>query len=247
MRSFVSTVPNHSETEALNRLPGIDYRFRDAALLTRALTHRSFGADHYERLEFLGDSLLNAIISEQLFTSHPRAPEGDLSRLRSRLVRDTTLARLAGELNLGDHLRLGAGELRSGGFLRESILADAFEALVAAIFLDSDFDTVRQVVRQLFAPRLEALPDADSLKDPKTRLQEWLQARGHALPDYVVVQESGAAHIRQFVVECHAGELAPPTRAEALGRRRAEQTAAERMLAQLEAARPDLHEKREKA
>lgn len=228
-------MPNPSGTERPDRIPGIDYRFDDAGLLEQALTHRSFGPRHYERLEFLGDSLLSVVISEQLFHDRPHAPEGDLSRLRSRLVRDVTLARLAAELNLGDFLRLGGGELKSGGFLRESILADVFEAIIGAIYLDGGFAAARRVLRDLFAERLADLPDADSLKDPKTRLQELLQGRGKELPEYRVISETGADHAKRFEVECRAGVLTEPVRAEAASRRKAEQAAAGEMYSRLNA------------
>ncbi|NBB92424.1 MAG: ribonuclease III [Gammaproteobacteria bacterium] len=227
---------NRSETDRARRVPGIDYRFEDSALLEQALTHRSHGPRHYERLEFLGDSLLSMVIAERLFQQRPHAPEGDLSRLRSRLVRDITLARLAKELGLGDHLRLGAGELRSGGFLRESILADTVEALIGAIYLDGGFDVARRVILELFERRIAELPDADSLKDPKTRLQELLQGRGHELPEYSVIAESGADHAKCFEVECRAGDLAGPVRAEAASRRKAEQAAARLMYERLREA-----------
>lgn len=224
------------------QLPGIEYRFRDVGLLERALTHRSHGPGHYERLEFLGDSLLSMVISERLFHEWPHAPEGDLSRLRSRLVRDVTLAQIARELDLGSHLRLGAGELKSGGFLRGSILADAVEALIGAIYLDGGLEATRQVIHQLFDKRLRELPDADSLKDPKTRLQELLQGRGHELPEYEVIAETGADHAKHFEVECRAGDLAEPVRGEAASRRKAEQAAARLMherLQQVFATRTD--------
>lgn len=227
-------MPSRSGTD-LDRIPGIDYRFADAALLEQALTHRSFGPRHYERLEFLGDSLLSMVVAEQLYLERPEAAEGDLSRLRSRLVRDVTLARLAGELNLGDYLRLGTGELKSGGFLRESILADVIEAIVGAIYLDGGFEPARRVIRALLADRLADLPDADSLKDPKTRLQERLQGRGYELPEYQVISESGADHAKRFEVECRAGALVEPVRAEAGSRRKAEQAAARLMHQSLDA------------
>lgn len=233
MRLSASTVPNRSGTDHQHRIPGIDYRFQSSALLEQALTHRSLGPGHYERLEFLGDSLLSMVIAEALYLQRPHDSEGDLSRLRSRLVRDVTLARVAGELGLGDHLRLGAGELKSGGFLRESILADAVEALIGAIYLDGGFESARRVVLELFAERMADLPDADSLKDPKSRLQELLQGRGHELPEYQVVGESGADHAKRFEVECRAGALADPVRAEAASRRKAEQMAAQLMFERL--------------
>jgi len=229
MPSSVSAVPNRSATKRPGQIPGIDYCFDDVGLLEQALTHRSFGPGHYERLEFLGDSLLSMVIAEQLFDQRPHASEGDLSRLRSRLVRDITLAKVASELSLGDYLRLGAGELKSGGFLRESILADVVEAIIGAIYLDGGFEPARRVICELFAERLANLPDADSLKDPKTRLQELLQGRGHELPEYTVICESGADHAKRFEVECRAGSLAEPVRAEAASRRKAEQAAARLM------------------
>jgi len=220
-------------TRCVTKLPGIGYEFADPALLTRALTHRSHGPGHYERLEFLGDGLLNMVAAEMLYQRRPHAPEGDLSRLRSRLVRDRTLAQIATELGLSDYLRLGQGERKSGGFLRESILADVVEALIGAIFIDGGFDEARRVVRELLDERERQLPDADRLKDPKTRLQELLQGHGHPLPEYEVMAESGADHIKQFQVECRVGNLVPPVSAEAGSRRKAEQAAARLMHQQL--------------
>jgi len=217
----------------LNHISGINYRFSDSDLLRRALTHRSVGPGHYERLEFLGDSLLNFVVAELLFERRLHAPEGDLSRLRSRLVRDRTLAQLAKELELGQYLRLGGGEKKSGGYLRESILADVVEAIFGAILLDGGFDEARRVVRELLDARERSLPDVDDLKDPKTRLQELLQGRGHELPNYHVLSESGADHIKRFEVECRVGTLADPVQAEAGSRRKAEQAAAKLMNAQL--------------
>ena len=227
MPSSGSTASKPSATSRADRLPGIEYRFKDASLLERALTHRSFGAGHYERLEFLGDSLLNAIVAEQLFHQRPHASEGDLSRLRSRLVRDTTLAEIALELDLGAALRLGQGEMSSGGFLRESILADVVEAIIGAVYLDGGFEPACRIVNDLTRSRLEKLPAAEQLKDPKTRLQEFLQARGEDLPVYKVIRETGADHAKRFLVECAVAGLAEPVTAEAAGRRKAEQAAAE--------------------
>ncbi len=212
-------------TRPVDQIPGLDYRFSDPALLQQALTHRSHGGAHYERLEFLGDSLLNLVVSDLLFHGRPHAPEGDLSRMRSRLVRDVTLAEIARELNLGRYLRLGQGELRSGGFLRESILADGVEALIGAIYLDGGFAVARRVVADLIGPRLSALPSAEQLKDPKTRLQELLQAHGLPLPKYTVLAESGADHAKCFLVQCAIDELLP-VQASASSRRKAEQAAA---------------------
>lgn len=211
-------------------LPGLDYQFRDPELLNRALTHRSFGGTHNERLEFLGDGLLNLIVAETLYLAHPEAPEGDLSRLRARLVRESTLAEIAGEIGMGSHLRLGTGERKSGGSLRASILADALEAVIGAVYLDGGFGPARELVRRMFRTRLESLPDAESLKDPKTRLQEYLQARGLPLPDYSLVKTSGAEHDRKFRIACRTSLFDQPTEAEAGTRRKAEQAAAHRML-----------------
>lgn len=220
---------NPSATSLPDHIPGIDYRFRDPGLLQQALTHRSHGGRHYERLEFLGDSLLNLTVSDLLYSAHPTAPEGDLSRMRSRLVRDVTLAEIARELDLSQYLRLGHGELRSGGFLRESILADVVEALIGAVYLDGGFETARAMVTSLIGRRLAELPDAEQLKDPKTRLQELLQGRGLDLPEYVVLAESGADHAKRFLVRCSVGDLLPFVEAEAGSRRKAEQAAARLM------------------
>ncbi|SRR6056297_208936 len=217
----------------VNRISGIDYRFSDPGLLQQALTHRSFGSSHYERLEFLGDGLLNFVVAELLFERRPEASEGDLSRLRSRLVRDRTLAELARELDIGQHLRLGMGERKSGGFLRESILADAIESIFGAILLDGGFEEARRVIHDLIDRRERSLPDPDDLKDPKTRLQELLQGRGHELPVYEILAESGADHIKRFEVECRVGDLADPVHAEAGSRRKAEQAAARLMYERL--------------
>jgi ribonuclease-3 len=210
----------------------LPYRFRDPALAQLALTHRSIGKPNNERLEFLGDALLGAIIAEMLYEIHPKASEGELSRLRAQLVNGHALAVLARELELGDGLKLGPGELKSGGFRRDSILADAFEALVAAVYLDAGFDACRQVVRELFGERIAAL--RRSSKDAKTRLQEWLQAGGWPLPRYHLIASHGEDHAKTFDVSCTIGEPLP-LNAEARGvsRRAAEQDAAEIVLNQL--------------
>lgn len=221
-----------------DRVPGLEYRFRDPELLRRALTHRSCGGWHNERLEFLGDGLLNFVVAEMLYRDHPDLPEGDLTRMRARIVRDTTLAEIARELGLGDSLRLGSGELKSGGFLRASILADAVEAIIGAVYLDSDFVTARDFVRDLVGERVAALPDAEALKDAKTRLQEFMQARGLALPEYELVSESGADHDKYFRIACRVSLLDEPVIAGAGGRRKAEQAAARKVLDRL-GARPD--------
>lgn len=209
---------------------GLGHEFDDPALLHRALTHRSAGAANNERLEFLGDSLLNSIVAIELFRRRPQAPEGELSRMRAALVRGETLAGIARELEVSPALVMGEGERKSGGHRRESILADAVEALVGAVFLDSDFETTRALVLRLFAERLEDLPSADELKDPKTRLQEFLQSRRHAPPDYEVVDVSGADHAQQFTVRCRIEALDCEQRATATSRRKAEQRAARACL-----------------
>jgi len=210
----------------------LNYRFRDPELAQLALTHRSIGKPNNERLEFLGDALLGAIIAEMLYEVHPKASEGELSRLRAQLVNGQALALVARELELGDELKLGPGELKTGGFRRDSILADAFEALVAAVYLDAGFEACREVVRGLFGERIAAL--RRSSKDAKTRLQEWLQAGGWPLPQYELIASHGEDHAKTFDVSCAISEPLP-VQAEARGvsRRAAEQDAAEIVLNQL--------------
>lgn len=210
----------------------LGYRFADEALLDLALTHRSAGRPNNERLEFLGDALVNMVVAEMLFDARARADEGELSRLRAQLVSEPALAERARELQLGDALHLGPGELKSGGFRRDSILADAFEAVVAAIFRDGGFDACRTWLHSVFAAPLAAAGAPQ--KDPKTRLQEWLQGRGLPLPQYELVAEAGAEHARRFDVEC---VLEQPRNARFAGsggsRRAAEQVAAEAALVAL--------------
>lgn len=209
----------------------IGYSFKDASLLTTALTHRSADQrQHNERLEFLGDALLSFLIAERVYRERATDDEGDLSRLRSTLVRGVTLADIATELSLGDSLIMGAGELRSGGHRRRSILADALEALLGAVYLDGGLEAAEQVVDRLFAERLVELPDASLLKDPKTRLQEWLQARGLPLPVYEVVEVSGEEHAQHFRVDCRLQRPQSSFAGEGPGRRQAEQQAAMRAL-----------------
>lgn len=210
----------------------LNYRFHDSELAALALTHRSAGQPNNERLEFLGDALLGAFVAEMLFDAHPKASEGELSRLRAQLVNGQALAGIARELELGDALRLGPGELKSGGFRRDSILADAFEASLAAVFLDGGLEACRQVVRELFGERIAAL--RRSSKDAKTRLQEWLQGRGHALPQYELVDSHGEDHAKVFDVRCTVAEpLAFSAEASGSSRRLAEQDAAAVVLAHL--------------
>lgn len=218
---------------AADPLPGLGYRFTDPGLLRQALSHRSVGVPHNERLEFLGDGLVGAIVAELLYERFPKASEGQLTRLRALLVRREALAALARTLSLGDHLRLGPGELKSGGYRRESILADAFEALVAAIFLDGGWSACREWLRGRCAGSLESL-DLVQTADAKTRLQEWLQGRGQGLPRYHVVSANGQAHAQEFVVECRADSTEKVTEGRAGSRKQAEQIAAQAMLSHLE-------------
>lgn len=215
-------------------LKRLRYQFKEPSLFEDALTHRSAGASNNERLEFLGDGALNFVIAEQLFRREPRFKEGDLSRQRASLVRGETLAEIAHELELGDYLKLGSGELKSGGFRRDSILADALEAVLGAIYLDGGFDGCRDVILHLYSGRLDNLPDAQKLKDPKTRLQEYLQGKGMALPEYELVSATGKAHEQQFLVECRVPDMSLTTRATATSRRKAEQSAAQSLLTSIE-------------
>jgi ribonuclease-3 len=216
-----------------NSIAGIDYCFENPRLLEEALTHRSIGAGNNERLEFLGDSVLATVVSARLFELHPDASEGDLTKMRARLVRGTTLAKLGKELELGRQVMMDSGVMKSGGFRNTSILADSFEAVLGAIFLDGGFNAVRGVILELFTPLIDSLPSVEQLKDPKTRLQEWLQARARPLPVYELEFEEGAAHAKTFYVSC---TLEDGKRSEADGSSRsaAEQSAAEIILGQLQ-------------
>ena len=208
----------------------IGYRFRDPDLLQQALTHRSCEGRNNERLEFLGDGLLNGLIGAALYRARPRDDEGALSRLRASLVRESTLADIARGFLLGPLLQLGESERKSGGHRRDSLLADALEALLGAIWLDGGFAEAERCCLQWFAPLLQALPDPELLKDAKTRLQEWLQAQAQALPRYTVLSASGPPHRRRFVVEVTAGEPERSAQAEGGSRREAEQRAARALL-----------------
>jgi len=204
----------------------LGYQFGNASLLKQALTHRSHGAPHNERLEFLGDGLLNFVIARLLFQNFTALPEGDLSRLRAGLVNQQALSELAASLSLGDHLRLGEGELKSGGFRRPSILADALEALIGAVYLDGGFAAAEKVLTELFRPLLTAIDPKESGKDPKTRLQEYLQGRRLGLPQYSIISVEGEAHEQHFHVECAIPELSIHSRGAGPTRRAAEQEAA---------------------
>ena len=207
--------------------------FSDEALLKTALTHRSFGTPNNERLEFLGDGILDFVIAAALFHRFPNLPEGDLSRLRANLVRQESLHRLALELGIGEVLRLGEGELRSGGAQRPSILADALEALFGAIYLDAGFVAAQGVIEKLYAPLIDELKPGHFQKDAKTRLQEWLQGRKKPLPRYQLMETTGAAHEQRFEVACHIDSPALRTIGHGSSRRIAEQVAAEQALKEL--------------
>jgi ribonuclease-3 len=212
-----------------------NHAFADPGLLVQALSHRSAGAPHNERLEFLGDALLNLIIAEQLYLRWPKADEGAMTRARAELVRESTLAGVARALDIGAKLTLGPGEMKSGGHRRDSILADAVEAVIAAFYLDAGFDACRQAVLPWFEPLLAALPPLHQVgKDPKTRLQEWLQARQRPLPVYSLIEESGDDHDKTFRVGCTLGDQAITTEGRGSSRRAAEQAAAEAALQRIE-------------
>lgn len=208
----------------------LGYRFQDDGLLELALTHRSASSGNNERLEFLGDAVLGLVVAESLYGEHPEADEGTLSRLRARLVRRETLEEVARELGLGELVRLGSGELRSGGHRRGSILANSLEAVFGAVFLDGGWQATRKVVLKLLSPRLAALDSDDDLRDPKTRLQEYLQGRGHSLPSYAVESVSGSGHARHFAVVCRLETPGIEVHGEGTSRRAAEQQAAEEAL-----------------
>ncbi len=212
-----------------------EYRFENEDLLRQALTHRSYSRrGNNERLEFLGDSVLGLIISRQIYARFGEASEGKLSRMRAALVKKQTLAEIARSIDLGDYLNLGGGELKSGGYRRESILADALEAIIAAVYLDGGEAAAERVVLGLYDERLDALDDAQQLKDAKTRLQEYLQARGMDLPSYSVDATSGKAHDQTFTVSCNLTELGLQSVGRGSSRKQAEQKAAQEMLARLE-------------
>jgi len=213
----------------------LGWRCGDATLLATALTHRSVGGIHNERLEFLGDAVLSLLVAERLYQEFPAATEGELSRYRASLVSGESLADIAESLELGERLRLGRGELRSGGFRRRSTLADAFEALLGAIYLDGGLAALRQVLEPLLAPRLAGLREMPAVKDAKTQLQEYLQARGLPLPHYTVETITGEPHEQTFTVLCTIDGEALSAEGAGTSRRRAEQMAADELLALLTA------------
>ena len=211
----------------------INYQFKDIALLKLALTHRSMGKNNNERLEFLGDSILGLVISRELYKRFDHVDEGKLSRLRSHLVRGQTLAQLARELELSDILILGPGELKSGGFRRESIQADAVEAIFGAVLLDSGFETINTVILDLYCDLLDGINPNDSLKDPKTQLQEYLQKRSNILPKYELVKTVGKDHNAVFTVNCSLQDQAMQVEQAAKSIKRAEQLCAQILLDKL--------------
>ena len=224
---------NNPTTFGLQRLIG--YNFHNQALLVQALTHRSFGSINNERLEFLGDGVLNFIIASQLYLAFPKLDEGDLSRLRAHLVKEPTLGELALTLNIGDALRLGEGELKSGGWRRPSVLADALEAIIGAVFLDAGFDAAEMVVIKLFTPLIEKIDPKSIGKDPKSLLQEYLQSKKIDVPIYEVLAIEGEAHCQTFRVECKVSKFNITTQGEGTSRRNAEQAAAKLAYQQITA------------
>ena len=229
------TNKNQASSITINLLSKkIGYSFNKPELLIQALTHRSAKGQHNERLEFLGDSILGFVIAEALFEKFPKHDEGDLTRMRSSLVKGVTLAEIGRDFNLGEHLILGPGELKSGGHRRESILEDAIEAIIGAVYLDSDICRCKQLILTWFAERLNAIKPGNEQKDPKTRLQEYLQGRKISLPIYDVIDTSGQSHNQQFTVRCITEVVDTEVIAKGTSRRKAEQSAAQQVLALLD-------------
>ncbi|AZL85649.1 MULTISPECIES: ribonuclease III [Aliivibrio] len=221
-------------TSPLQRLERkIGYKFNDEGFLKLALTHRSANGTHNERLEFLGDSILSFVVADELYHRFPKVDEGDMSRMRATLVRGHTLAELGREFELGDYLFLGPGELKSGGFRRDSILADAVEAIIGGIYLDSDTEVIRRIILAWYKTRLDSIEPGISQKDPKTRLQEYLQGRRKPLPTYTVTKIKGEAHNQEFTIECIVAGLDKPVIGKGSSRRKAEQSAADIALGQV--------------
>jgi ribonuclease-3 len=210
----------------MREIPGIPYSFKDPELLALALSHRSVGRLNNERLEFLGDSVLNFVVSARLFGLKTDNNEGDLSRLRARVVRGDTLAKLAVQLKLGDYIKLGEGESKSGGYKRNSILADVLEAIFGAIYLDGGFESCERAIRHVCDPYIAGLPDAGELKDSKTLLQEYLQGRGYGLPEYSLLKDEGPPHRKEFLIQCVNKDAGIKVTGKGRSRRKAEQAAA---------------------
>jgi len=214
----------------MREIPGIPYSFSDPDLLSLALSHRSLGRLNNERLEFLGDSILNFVVSARLFDLKSNDNEGELSRLRARVVRGESLAELAQGIDLGAYIKLGEGELKSGGYKRKSILADALEAVFGAIYLDGGFEPCEAAILHVCNPMIAKLPDAAELIDPKTRLQEWLQGKGYGLPIYSLLSESGPSHKKQFLIQCEAADIDIKVTGSGSSRQKAQQDAASAAL-----------------
>lgn len=212
----------------------IGYQFNDLSLLKQALTHRSAHHLHNERLEYLGDAVLGHVIALELFQKFPKADEGQLSRLRAFLVKEKALSEIAKELNFSDFLILGSGELKSGGFRRDSILSDTFEAIIGAVKLDSDFETTQSFILNLYQNKISQLSLKMAQKDPKTRLQEWLQARGQKTPEYEVIKEAGKDHAKKYWVECQIEYQDTSIQGQGASRRKAEQDAASKAIGELQ-------------
>lgn len=224
-----------AQPKAINALlKKLEYSFSDMSLLDEALTHRSYSSKNNERLEFLGDGILNFVIAHELFKQYPDVQEGDLSRLRANLVNKDSLAEIAGYLELGEVIRLGSGELKSGGFRRPSILADTVESIFGAVYCDGGFEFCRELIVRLYANRLALSMDLQSLKDPKTQLQELLQSRHFSLPDYQVTTITGQAHAQIFHVKCSIDKMKIEVSGEGKSRRKAEQIAAARAITKVE-------------
>ena len=215
-------------------IQSLNYQYNKPELLQEALTHRSASSKNNERLEFLGDSILNFVIAADLFHRYAELPEGDLSRIRASLVNKEGLAKVAADLKLGDFLILGSGELKSGGYRRDSILADAVEAIFGSVYIDDGFVSCRDLILRLYQTQLNNIPDPAMLKDPKTRLQELLQSRKLALPDYKVINVTGQAHNQMFSIECGIESLSIKTEGKASNRRKAEQQAANKAITEVE-------------
>ena len=211
-------------------LKKLEYSFNDPALLDEALTHRSYASKNNERLEFLGDGILNFVIADELFKQYPDVQEGDLSRLRANLVNKESLADIAAKLQLGDVIQLGSGELKSGGFRRPSILADTVESIFGAVYCDAGFEACRALIVRLYSEKLASPTDLQSLKDPKTQLQELLQSRHFPLPEYEVTKISGKAHAQMFHVNCNISQMQINVNGEGKSRRKAEQVAAQNAI-----------------
>jgi len=228
----VSKLSVQHQKMAMDRLSKkLGYTFKQPKLLIQALTHRSAKGEHNERLEFLGDSILGFVIAQTLFEMFPKQNEGDLTRMRSSLVKGVTLAEVGRAFNLGEYLILGPGELKSGGHRRESILEDAIEAIIGAVFLDSDINTCKKLILIWFEKRLAVIKPGNEQKDPKTRLQEYLQGRKIALPSYEVTDIKGQSHNQEFTVRCSTSVIDKEVVAKGTSRRKAEQAAAQQVLA----------------